>query len=95
VVKESSLPAELETSAFSLDGQIMGIRSHKLSLEGVQFHPESIATSQGKNIFLNFFSTYLGMRFDAGKRLEISQKNMSQPREKPEQRLQTPTGNPH
>ncbi|KIX12794.1 anthranilate synthase component II [Dethiosulfatarculus sandiegensis] len=93
VVREETLPAELKASAFSLDGQIMGIRSRKLMLEGVQFHPESIATSQGKTIFCNFFNTYLGMRLDPSERPRLAGGGMPLQKNDPNQTPDTLTGN--
>ncbi len=55
-VEESSLPDSLEITARSSDGQIMGLRHKELLIEGVQFHPESIASQFGKKILQNFLS---------------------------------------
>ncbi len=50
----ATLPAELEVTATSESGVIMGVRHRKLKVEGVQFHPESIATEHGKELLKNF-----------------------------------------
>jgi anthranilate synthase component II len=49
-----TLPAELEVSASSDSGVIMGVRHRQFSVEGVQFHPESILTKPGKQLLANF-----------------------------------------
>jgi len=54
VVERESLPACLEVSAETRDGVIMGLRHREKKIEGVQFHPESILTPEGKRLLSNF-----------------------------------------
>lgn len=54
IVERSSLPDCLEISAESEDGLIMGLRHRTLNVQGVQFHPESIATENGRELLDNF-----------------------------------------
>jgi anthranilate synthase/aminodeoxychorismate synthase-like glutamine amidotransferase len=56
IVPKSSLPGCLEISAWTKNGDVMGIRHKKYTVEGVQFHPESVLTKEGKNILRNFIS---------------------------------------
>jgi anthranilate synthase/phosphoribosyltransferase len=55
-VEESSLPEVLEVSARSEDGEIMGLRHREFDIEGVQFHPESVASNDGKKLLANFLN---------------------------------------
>src|SRR5688500_8492331 len=54
MIEKASLPASLEVSAWTDDGEIMGVRHRKLAVEGVQFHPESILTEHGHALLKNF-----------------------------------------
>jgi len=54
VVARETVPACLEVSAWTEDGVVMGLRHREHALEGVQFHPESILTSVGKDLLRNF-----------------------------------------
>ena len=54
VISEETCPGELEISARTSDREIMGVRHREYPIEGVQFHPESIVTTQGKALLRNF-----------------------------------------
>ncbi len=56
IVERKSLPAELEITAETKDGIIMGLRHREYKVEGVQFHPESILTESGKQLLRNFLA---------------------------------------
>ncbi len=57
VIDRESCPAVLEVSARTDDGEIMGVRHRSRPVEGVQFHPESILTVEGKSLLGNFLET--------------------------------------
>ena len=54
IVKRETLPSCFEISAETAEGEIMGLRHRSLGIEGVQFHPESILTTVGKDLLRNF-----------------------------------------
>ena len=54
IAEPSSIPAELEVTASTAEGEIMGVRHRKYTIEGVQFHPESVLTPQGPQLMGNF-----------------------------------------
>ncbi len=59
VVQRDSLPDCLEVTAWTADGEIMGLRHKELPIEGVQFHPESILTEYGHDLLQNFLNIKL------------------------------------
>jgi anthranilate synthase/aminodeoxychorismate synthase-like glutamine amidotransferase len=54
IVRRESLPDSLEITAETSDGEIMGLQHRQLPIHGVQFHPESILTAEGKKLLANF-----------------------------------------
>jgi len=56
VIERASCPAELEITAWTDDGDIMGVRHKRLAVQGVQFHPESILSEHGHALLRNFLS---------------------------------------
>jgi anthranilate synthase/aminodeoxychorismate synthase-like glutamine amidotransferase len=56
VVERTTLPVALEVTAETADGLMMGLRHREYPIEGVQFHPESILTSAGKDLLRNFLA---------------------------------------
>jgi len=60
VVSRDNFPRELEITAETDDGVIMGVRHRKFPIDGVQFHPESILTEQGEHILSNWLKGRVG-----------------------------------
>ncbi len=60
IISNDTLPASFEVSAHTEEGEIMGIRHRDYLLEGIQFHPESILTPQGKRLIKNFLDMVSG-----------------------------------
>ena len=65
IAAAATLPAELEVSARTEQGEIMGVRHTRFMVEGVQFHPESILTPDGPALLANFLSYTDGARIAA------------------------------
>ncbi len=56
-IEKKSLPPQLEITAVSDDGEIMGVRHREYPIEGIQFHPESIGTEEGRRLLRNFIES--------------------------------------
>ena len=56
-IERGTCPSELEVTAWTADGEIMGVKHKTLAVEGVQFHPESILTEHGHAMLKNFLQT--------------------------------------
>ena len=54
IVDAATIPPALEISAHTAENEVMGLRHRELNVEGVQFHPESILTTEGKHLLKNF-----------------------------------------
>lgn len=61
LIVEEPLPAELQVTAFTKEGELMGLRHRQHPIYGVQFHPESILTTSGKQILRNFLAVRANM----------------------------------
>jgi anthranilate/para-aminobenzoate synthase component II len=62
IAAPETLPPDLEVSARTAEGEIMGVRHRTLTVEGVQFHPESILTPDGPALMKNFLEFSGGQR---------------------------------
>jgi anthranilate/para-aminobenzoate synthase component II len=62
IAQPDSLPGDLEVSARTTEGEIMGVRHLKYTIEGVQFHPESVLTPQGPQLMGDFLKLSSGTR---------------------------------
>jgi len=60
LIEKNSVPKSLEISAWTEDGEIMGVRHRQYPVDGIQFHPESILTRVGKDLLRNFLKTGRG-----------------------------------
>ncbi len=60
VIEREGMPDVLEITAWTDDGEIMGVRHKSLAVEGVQFHPESILTQYGHEMLANFLKQHRG-----------------------------------
>jgi anthranilate synthase component II len=58
VIERESIPDCLEITAWTDDGEIMGVKHKTLAVEGVQFHPESVLTEHGHDLLNNFLKAY-------------------------------------
>jgi anthranilate synthase/aminodeoxychorismate synthase-like glutamine amidotransferase len=56
IAERGRVPAELEVTAWTAEGEVMGVRHRELAIEGVQFHPESILTPEGPRLLAAFLS---------------------------------------
>jgi len=62
IAQPQSLPADLQVTARTAEGEIMGVRHTTLNVEGVQFHPESVLTPEGPILMGNFLKQRAGRR---------------------------------
>src|SRR5262249_23082921 len=60
IVERASLPDVLEVSAWTAEAEVMGLRHRELRIEGVQFHPESILTTEGFRLLSNWMQSIAG-----------------------------------
>ena len=60
VIDRATLPDYLDITAWTEDGEIMGVRHKTLAVEGVQFHPEALLTEHGHDMLNNFLKEFAG-----------------------------------
>jgi anthranilate synthase component II len=72
IVEKDTMPDELEATAFTANGLVMGLRHKTHPIEGVQFHPESIKTEVGKDLLRNFLRQARGQAGEAAPALATS-----------------------
>ncbi|MBA2247136.1 MAG: gamma-glutamyl-gamma-aminobutyrate hydrolase family protein, partial [Chloroflexia bacterium] len=70
IIEPDSISEEFEVTAYADDGVVMGVRHLSMPIEGVQFHPESILTTSGKDLLANFLQS-CGMTPDVGKQQRV------------------------
>jgi len=61
IIARDSMPADLELTAWTEEGEVMGVRHRRFAVEGVQFHPESILTRVGHDLLRNFLKVTEGV----------------------------------
>jgi len=64
IAETANIPPELEVTASTAEGEIMGVRHRKYTIEGVQFHPESVLTPEGPQLMGNFLKLTAPLRGD-------------------------------
>ena len=62
IVKRETIPDDIEVTAWTAEGEVMGIRHSELPIEGVQFHPESFLTEHGHQLIQNWLASLPGAR---------------------------------
>ncbi len=70
IIEPNSIPDDFEVTAYADDGVVMGVRHKSMPIEGVQFHPESILTTSGKDLLANFLQS-CGTMPDVGKQQRV------------------------
>ncbi len=70
IIEPDSIPDDFEVTAYADDGVVMGVRHKTMPIEGVQFHPESILTTSGKDLLANFLQS-CGTTPDVGKQQRV------------------------